>query len=142
MQGYLNSHPWTISAKKSCKLFATRKPTSSQQNEISAPTLQRVLCKGVLCVHFHFKDILLHSSFATAKTFSLRFVQGFLSAEAKLPFSISRVRSWDKPSRWPLPSEKGEEEEGTTVVQSSGGWSLGSQTSHCPEDTAAFQPQG
>lgn len=88
-------------------------------------------------MHFHFKDILLHSSFATAKTFLLRFVQGFLSVEGKLPLAISRMRFWDKPRRWPLATEKGEEEQGAKVGQNSWGWSLGS-----PEDTAALQPQG
>lgn len=87
------------SQPKSCKLFATRKPayhpTSGQQNDISALTLQRVLCTGALYVHFHFKNILLHSSFARAKTFLFRFVQGFLSVEAKLPFAISRMWCWD-----------------------------------------------
>lgn len=87
------------SQQKSCKLFATRKPvyllTVSHQNEISAPTLQRVFCKGVLCVHFHFKDFLPDSSFATVNnTFLFGFVQGFLPVEAKLlPLGCSAARS-------------------------------------------------
>jgi len=100
-----------------------------------------VLCKGVFCVHFHSKDILLHSSFATAKTVSLRFVQGFLSVEAKLPFAISRMQCWDQTRHWPLAAEKEEEEEGAKVGQSSRGWSLGSQTAAALRTLLLFNPR-